>query len=75
MGKDKFVIIVDEETQRLIINSLLPTRDANSKAGSYSVTIPNVADGETWVAKSFVQYKDAQGVLRVVYSDLTEATK
>lgn len=48
---------------------------ANSKAGSYSITIPNVADGETWVAKSFVQYKDAQGVLRVVYSDLTEATK
>lgn len=48
---------------------------SNSKSGSYSITIPSVSEGETWVAKSFVQYRDAQGVIRVVYSDLAEATK
>ena len=48
---------------------------SNSKTGSYSVTIPSVSEGDTWVAKSFVQYRDAQGVIRVVYSDLIEATK
>ena len=48
---------------------------SNSKTGSYSVTIPSVSEGDTWVAKSFVQYRDAQGVIRVVYSDLIEAAK
>ena len=33
MGKDKFVITVDEETQSLIINSLLLMRDEKLKEG------------------------------------------
>lgn len=33
MGKDKFVITVDEETQGLIINSLLLMRDEKMKEG------------------------------------------
>ena len=33
MGKDKFVITVDEETQSLIINSLLMMRDEKLKEG------------------------------------------
>ena len=33
MGKDKFVITVDEETQSLIINSLLLMRDEKMKEG------------------------------------------
>ena len=33
MGKDKFVITVDEDTQSLIINSLLLMRDAKLKEG------------------------------------------
>ncbi len=47
----------------------------NSNTGSYSITIPEVQLGDTWVAKSFVQYRDAEGVLRVVYSDVCEVTK
>lgn len=47
----------------------------NSQAGNFSVTIPSVSYGDTWVAKSYVQYKDANGVIRTVYSDLCEATK
>ena len=33
MGKDKFVIIVDEETQSLLINSLLLMREEKLKEG------------------------------------------
>jgi len=33
MGKEKFVITVDEETQSLIINSLLLMRDEKLKEG------------------------------------------
>lgn len=33
MGKDRFVIIVDKETQSLIINSLLLMRDEKQKEG------------------------------------------
>lgn len=33
MGKDKYVITVDEETQNLIINSLLLMRDTKLKEG------------------------------------------
>ncbi len=47
----------------------------NSKTGSYSVTIPNVLNEATWCAKSFVQYRDANGIVRVAYSELAEATK
>ncbi len=47
----------------------------NSKTGSYSVTLPDVLEGETWVAMSFVQYRDSSGIVRFVYSELTEATK
>ena len=46
-----------------------------TNTGNYSVTVPSVQIGDTWVAKSFVQYRDGDGVLRVVYSDLCEATK
>ena len=33
MGKEKFIITVDEETQSLIINSLLLMRDEKLKEG------------------------------------------
>lgn len=48
---------------------------SKSKTGSYSVTIPSVQNNETWYAKSFVQYRDANGIVRVAYSELAEATK
>ncbi len=35
----------------------------------------NVTVGQTWVAKAYVQYRDANGNIQTVYSDLTEATK
>ena len=41
---------------------------------SFSWTGP-VMSGETWVAKAWVQYTDANGVLHTEYSDLFEVTK
>ena len=34
MGKDKFVITVDEDTQSLIINSLLLMREVKTERGA-----------------------------------------
>ena len=46
-----------------------------STSGAFSWTKSNVAAGQTWVAKAYVQYRDAQGQLVTVYSDMVEATK
>ena len=43
--------------------------------GAYTWSKSNVSEGQTWVAKAYVQYKDATGALVTVYSDPVEATK
>lgn len=48
---------------------------ANKAENTYTWTKTNVAVGDTWVARSYVQYKTADGVLHTVYSDLARATK
>ena len=58
-----------------VLQFVPPVSHRTFNANSYSITIPNVQVGDTWVAKSFVQYRDTEGVLRVAYSDLCEATK
>ena len=44
-------------------------------SGAASWTKSNVAAGQTWMAKAYVQYRDASGELITVYSDIVEATK
>ncbi len=47
----------------------------NKPIGSVSWTKSGVATGQTWVAKAYVQYRDAQGQIVTVYSDTVEAIK
>ncbi len=47
----------------------------NKAINSLSWTKSNVTSGQTWVAKAYVQYKDASGSIITVYSDVVEATK
>ena len=48
---------------------------ANKAENTYTWTKTNVAVGDTWVAKAYVQYRTADGTLHTVYSDLARATK
>lgn len=52
-----------------------PAGEELKPVGSYSWTKSNVATGDTWMAKAYVQYKDASGKVITVYSDVVEATK
>ncbi len=47
----------------------------NKAINSVSWTKSSVTSGQTWVAKAYVQYRDADGALVTVYSDVVEATK
>jgi len=49
-----------------------PTQSAS---GAASWTKSSVSEGQTWVAKAYVQYRSASGELVTVYSDMVEATK
>ncbi len=42
---------------------------------TFSWTKSNVTSGQTWMAKAYVQYRDAEGSIVTVYSDVVEATK
>ncbi|MBQ7999994.1 MAG: InlB B-repeat-containing protein [Ruminococcus sp.] len=42
---------------------------------SYTWTKSDVTLGQTWVARAYVQYKNAAGETLIVYSDVVEATK
>ncbi len=49
---------------------------ANLKpVNTFTWTKSNVASGQTWMAKAYVQYRDASGQIITVYSDAVEATK
>ncbi len=42
---------------------------------TFTWTKSNVTSGQTWMAKAYVQYRDAQGEVITVYSDVVKATK
>ena len=42
---------------------------------TYTWTKSNVSSGQTWVARAYVQYRNAEGSVVTVYSDVLEATK
>ena len=52
-------------------------RSSTSKlpTGSATWSKSSVFEGQTWVAKAYIQYTDASGEIHTVYSDLFEATK
>ncbi len=47
----------------------------NKPVNNVSWTKSSVTSGEIWIAKAYVQYRDAQGALVTVYSDAVEAVK
>ena len=46
----------------------VPAKKYQTSTGIHSVTIPQVNNGDAWVACSFVQYRDERGILRTKYS-------
>ena len=46
----------------------VPAKKYQTSSGFHSVTLPYVQAGDAWIACSFVQYRDEQGVLRTKYS-------
>ena len=52
-----------------------PTTTSNTASNSFVWTKSNVAPGDVWVAKAYVQYKDSNGKLYTIYTDLVEVVK
>ena len=52
-----------------------PDAANNIPANTFTWTKSNVASGQTWVAKAYVQYKDSSGTIITVYSPVVEAVK
>ena len=52
-----------------------PTTNGNTASNSFVWTKSNVAPGDVWVAKAYVQYKDSNGKLYTIYTDLVEVVK
>jgi len=42
------------------------------RVGTYSLTKNNIMSGDVWYARAFVVYRDSAGVLKTVYSSITE---
>ncbi len=52
-----------------------PSGDNLIPVNTFTWTKSNVTSGQTWMAKAYVQYRDASGSIVTVYSDILEATK
>ena len=52
-----------------------PNATNNIPVNTYTWSKSNVFSGQTWVARAYVQYRDAEGQIQTVYSDIIEATK
>ncbi|MBQ4568483.1 MAG: InlB B-repeat-containing protein, partial [Ruminococcus sp.] len=52
-----------------------PNSANNISVNTYTWTKSCVMSGQTWVAGAYVQYRDANGQVQTVYSDIVEATK
>ncbi len=52
-----------------------PSGDELIPVNTFTWTKSNVTSGQTWMAKAYVQYRDADGNIVTVYSDVVEATK
>ncbi len=70
---DEATLVADTEDSNVYERN--PSGEYLIPANLFSWTKSSVASGDTWVAKAYVQYKDANGELQTVYSDLVEATK
>ncbi len=52
-----------------------PNAANNIPVNTYTWSKSNVTSGQAWMAKAYVQYRDASGQIVTVYSDTVEATK
>ena len=52
-----------------------PNSANNISVNTYTWTKSSVMSGQTWVARAYVQFRDANGQVQTVYSDIVEATK
>ncbi|MBQ4568934.1 MAG: InlB B-repeat-containing protein [Ruminococcus sp.] len=52
-----------------------PNSANNVPVNTYTWSKSGVTSGQTWRARAYVQYRDANGDLQTVYSDIAEATK
>lgn len=61
--------------QMSYITRFVPDSEYQTADGMYSVTVLNVSEGNTMLARAFARYKDENGSIRTVYSDIVTATK
>ena len=52
-----------------------PAKKYQASSGAHSVTVPQVAKGDSWIVCAFIQYRDADGVLHTKYSKQVTGTK
>ena len=52
-----------------------PSGENIRPVNTFTWTKSNVTSGQTWCAKAYVQYRNAEGAVVTVYSDIVEATK
>ncbi len=79
------VLIVDDEnfnetkfalgTNDINVIQFVPARRYQLATAMHSITQTGVYSGDTMHVKAFVQYRDAQGILQVAYSDTVTCTK
>ena len=70
-NEDTFVRgTIDEKVIQFV-----PAKKYQSANGIHAITVPGALANDTWIACTFVQYRDENGVLQVKYSKATKASK
>ena len=62
-------------TWDLDVIQFAPAKKYQVESGVHSVTVPEVAKGDSWIVCAFVQYLDKNGVLQTKYSKQVTGTK
>lgn len=62
-------------TMDINVIQFAPAKKYQTSSGTHSVTVPQVAKGDSWIVCAFVQYRDENGVLHTKYSKQVTGTK
>ncbi len=62
-------------TMDINVIQFAPAKKYQVSSGTHSVTVPEVAKGDSWIVCAFVQYRDENGVLHTKYSKQVTGTK
>lgn len=57
------------------VTQFVPAKKYQTSTGSHSITKTGVELGDEMIARAFVMYRDADGILRIAYSDTITAKK